>query len=85
MVFKMLFEQLDTTLSRLKQVDFIELQKSYEPLMFGIGVKRYFRTPETKFEGVIEGINHHGQLLIETPQGPLTFNNKEIVFDLSGH
>jgi len=83
MVFKMLFDQVNLELSKLKLVDFDELRKDYEPLMFGLGVKKYFRTPEKEFEGTISGINSIGQLCIDSTDGPLIFNNKEIAFDLA--
>ena len=82
-ILNLLLEQLDIQLLKLKQSNFEEIKEHYEAVLFGMETKRYFRQGETKFEGIVKGVNNAGQLLVETESEIKTYNNKEITFDLN--
>lgn len=80
-----LVDQLDSQLSKLKHVDFVDVKEEYERLLFGLDTKRYFRTAHNRVEGKIKGVNASGQLCVEIDNELKTFNNKEIEFYYSKH
>ena len=82
LVFTNLCKEIDIQLSKLNQAPFAQIKQQYESVLFGMQVKRYFRNAQTLFEGTITGVNSEGQLCVTTSKGPLTFNTKEIAFEL---
>jgi len=80
MVLSMVIEYLDKRLSQLNQ-GFEEIQKDYEAVLYGLNLKKYFRSSINDFEGTISGVNNKGQLCVSTPDGLKTFNHKEISID----
>ncbi|MFM9944069.1 MAG: biotin--[acetyl-CoA-carboxylase] ligase [Bacteroidia bacterium] len=84
-ILKIIIEQMDLHLSKLKQTPFEELKENYESVLFGMGAIRYFRNSQKNFEGIIRGLNSNGQLCVETENRIETFNHKEITFDLGKH
>jgi BirA family biotin operon repressor/biotin-[acetyl-CoA-carboxylase] ligase len=75
-----LIVNLDTQLFKLKTMEIDDLISVYNSKLFGMDVKRYFRKDNFTFEGIIKGVNSHGQLRIETENQLQLFNNKEIEF-----
>ena len=85
LVLKMVLEQVDMQLCKLDQSKLTQIINDYESVLFGMGVKRYFRTAEKSFTGIIKGITNEGQLLVEVENKIKTFNHKEIAFDFSNN
>lgn len=83
-ILSMLIENVDKRLSQLNY-SFGEIQKDYEAVLYGLNIKKYFRSTNHQFEGSIAGVNEIGQLCISTPDGLKTFNHKEVSIDFSKH
>lgn len=74
-----LCEYLNEEYYRLKEQQFSEIYKNYEDWLYRKGEKTNFqRANGVIFEGIIEGVNKSGQLLIQTNSGVEVFNLKEI-------
>jgi len=84
-VLHMMIEQLDLQLSKLGKLSFKDIKEPYELVLLGMDSKRYFRIANNQFEGIISGVNEHGQLCVEIDNEIKTFNHKEITFDFSMH
>ena len=85
LVLKMVLVQLDMQLCRLTQTPLTQIKNDFESVLFGMGVKRYFRTSEKRFSGIIKGITSEGQLEVEMDNKIKLFNHKEIAFDFSNN
>jgi BirA family biotin operon repressor/biotin-[acetyl-CoA-carboxylase] ligase len=81
-ILSILIENIDKRLSHLNY-SFEEIQKDYEAVLYGLNLKKYFRSNNHQFEGSIAGVNEIGQLCISTSDGLKTFNHKEVSIDFS--
>lgn len=65
---------------KLQQGRFSEILKIYYELMYRKDEIHSFQRDESKFVGIIKGINESGRLVIETTDGVLLFDVKEVQF-----
>ncbi len=80
-----LTEQLNLELQKVQSSSFDIVKVDYESVLYGMNIKRYFRVDDGPFEGIIRGVNQHGQLCMEVDNDLKTFNQKEIKFDFAKH
>lgn len=66
----------------LRQKGVERVRESYLTTLFGLGQSRFFRSKEREFEGVINGVDDHGRLMIQENGNIHHFSNKEVQFNL---
>lgn len=73
-----LCEFLERRYIQLRSGKITELKNDYLSSLYGKGEPRRFEDVTGEMQGVIEGIDQHGRLLIETPAGLKSYDLKEI-------
>lgn len=64
----------------LRQNGIDRIKQAYSASLYGINETRRFKTRDDQFEGIIEGVDNAGRLMIKTKIGSRHFNTKEVQF-----
>lgn len=65
----------------LKQNGKQRIAEAYFQSLYGLHESRSFRAGADQFEGIIQGVDDFGRLMIKTDAGVRHFNSKEVQFD----
>lgn len=64
----------------LRQNGIDRIKQAYLESLYGVNEMRLFKTRDDRFEGIIEGVDDAGRLIIKTKIGSRYFNTKEVQF-----
>lgn len=77
-------EQIAASLEKwymvLRQNGIDRIKQAYLASLYGVNERRRFKTSHEHFDGIIEGVDNAGRLMIQTKIGFRYFNTKEVQF-----
>lgn len=79
-IFDTLLVSIEHEFERMKSGLHLQLKEEWLKLLYLRGISHSFKTPEGSFQGVVEGIDDHGRLIVADGQEFRVFNFKEIIF-----
>ena len=77
-VFNQILSAVDKYYSIVIKGNVDSLLPQYHTALLGYGVNKWFKTADTEFEGVIEGTDDFGRLIIRSDEKYLLFQHKEV-------
>jgi BirA family biotin operon repressor/biotin-[acetyl-CoA-carboxylase] ligase len=81
---KLLFDELIAAIFNIIHFPAANMAKTYEQFLYNAQLPALYRSGDSLFHGIIQGIDEYGRLIVlnidETPPCERTFNHKEIDF-----
>ena len=79
-IFKTLLVSIEHEFERMKSGQHNQLKEEWLKFLYLRGTLHSFKTPGGSFQGIVEGIDEHGRLLVADGEDLRVFNFKEIIF-----